>query len=953
MAIIVSVPTSRAGKYGEMAGDAMQAYVDARQKAEQLKRQRERQDAQDQRAQEQHDYSMAQNRLTAAIQEWTSGGMVGARPTLGQFLPGGAPTAPAAGSVSTQSYGGPDPLPGTQGPMAPEQAAWQAGQMGAAANINLSAQRTQFGLDHLPDTDPSVVQMSSWSNMVNSTDPAVQTEGFRRRDIWAGNLIPGLTDSMSGLFQGLEEGSDIREWAESQYAAILQKVGAYDPATQNGAAIHAELLEAKLLFEMDIQDELRRTDDIEKYLTNNAPYQEYIQQVREALAASVGAETTVVTGYDDYGNPIKKIDSGKQRQIEEAQSKMRKILEMQRDALSPGGLSPSEVANKILATSMDTRALMSELESRGLSAGVPGADPTAFSPGGGGGTPIAPGTVVPVGGQGTPGAFPPPSRTPAPALSQEHLKLIPQADANALPEDYVSTLRGNRLVSAQAELEDLRADYTANREDYEGPPSGPSLDVGIGSGGAAAPLATGKQLTPKEKTIEEAVDVLLTHGNLAFEHALLSKGIDPEKVRTHNDGEYLQSLIERHGKGAHLKPHPRTKGFATYLSEQSGMAAPSAKRFVKENSERINALLKEHPGLKYKMLEDMLLKGKGGEIPGGAGYDYAEDPEVPNAELERIRGLSPAERAREQEEADAELRRLRGEQGTEELSPSLAKKVRDQLERSQRPAPDEEETQRMRDDNAAQRAARERLTRRSVERGSSARESKEDVDAREYAQRTSYDSSEPLADPFADMPLDPIEGPAPDRMQRKEQARISNREIVAGTERAPDPGEFVEGYDLGNAKKAGLVPDRTGHWPSRIPEGKEKGLILKSQDHETFYLTVEGEKAAGMVWYYGPKTGRWYTFPKGRKAHRPDLVMREPKEGVHYKLPYPEKGTPPERPASGKQQVDPAWLKKQREEELAREMQRLGGYGSPAVDEATGEQQGRRRRPGDRRRSRN
>ena len=35
-------------------------------------------------------------------------------------------------------------------------------------------------------------------------------------------------------------------------------------------------------------------------------------------------------------------------------------------------------------------------------------------------------------------------------------------------------------------------------------------------------------------------------------------------------------------------------------------------------------------------------------------------------------------------------------------------------------------------------------------------------------------------------------------------------------------------YDILSALRQGYVPDKKGHWPSRIGEGKEEGLILKS-----------------------------------------------------------------------------------------------------------------------------
>ena len=39
------------------------------------------------------------------------------------------------------------------------------------------------------------------------------------------------------------------------------------------------------------------------------------------------------------------------------------------------------------------------------------------------------------------------------------------------------------------------------------------------------------------------------------------------------------------------------------------------------------------------------------------------------------------------------------------------------------------------------------------------------------------------------------------------------------------------GYDYKTAKQFGLKPDKTGHWPSRVPS---TGLILKGKDHKTW-----------------------------------------------------------------------------------------------------------------------
>lgn len=78
-----------------------------------------------------------------------------------------------------------------------------------------------------------------------------------------------------------------------------------------------------------------------------------------------------------------------------------------------------------------------------------------------------------------------------------------------------------------------------------------------------------------------------------------------------------------------------------------------------------------------------------------------------------------------------------------------------------------------------------------------------------------------------------------------------------------------EGYDYTSAGRFGIRPDRTGHWQSRVelpeterrmlglPEGS--ALILKGRNHETFPLTVKGERDAGyrIIEY----RGRLYSVP--------------------------------------------------------------------------------------------
>ena len=63
-------------------------------------------------------------------------------------------------------------------------------------------------------------------------------------------------------------------------------------------------------------------------------------------------------------------------------------------------------------------------------------------------------------------------------------------------------------------------------------------------------------------------------------------------------------------------------------------------------------------------------------------------------------------------------------------------------------------------------------------------------------------------------------------------------------------------YDYDSAKAYGLMPDETGHWPSRVPQ---TGLLLKGKGHETWNLTEEGEKKAGYKIIF--KDGRYYSVP--------------------------------------------------------------------------------------------
>lgn len=64
-----------------------------------------------------------------------------------------------------------------------------------------------------------------------------------------------------------------------------------------------------------------------------------------------------------------------------------------------------------------------------------------------------------------------------------------------------------------------------------------------------------------------------------------------------------------------------------------------------------------------------------------------------------------------------------------------------------------------------------------------------------------------------------------------------------------------KGYDYPSARKAGLKPDKTGHWPSRDPQS---GLILKGAGHSTFSKTKAAEARHGYDIVKG-KDGRYYS----------------------------------------------------------------------------------------------
>lgn len=69
------------------------------------------------------------------------------------------------------------------------------------------------------------------------------------------------------------------------------------------------------------------------------------------------------------------------------------------------------------------------------------------------------------------------------------------------------------------------------------------------------------------------------------------------------------------------------------------------------------------------------------------------------------------------------------------------------------------------------------------------------------------------------------------------------------------------GYDFKTASQHGIEPDKTGHWPSRVPE---TGRVLKGRKHPTFSKTVEADARLGYEVYRG-KDGFYYSHPKKQK----------------------------------------------------------------------------------------
>jgi hypothetical protein len=69
------------------------------------------------------------------------------------------------------------------------------------------------------------------------------------------------------------------------------------------------------------------------------------------------------------------------------------------------------------------------------------------------------------------------------------------------------------------------------------------------------------------------------------------------------------------------------------------------------------------------------------------------------------------------------------------------------------------------------------------------------------------------------------------------------------------------GYDYRSARRYGLrAAGLNRHWPSRVPGGPQRGMILKGRKHKTWEHTVAGEEAKGYK--INRYRGRYYSFKR-------------------------------------------------------------------------------------------
>ena len=157
-------------------------------------------------------------------------------------------------------------------------------------------------------------------------------------------------------------------------------------------------------------------------------------------------------------------------------------------------------------------------------------------------------------------------------------------------------------------------------------------------------------------------------------------------------------------------------------------------------------------------------------------------------------------------------------------------------------------------------------------------------------------------------------GPLAEEQGRGEQVQAEEEMRKLASRRAGQAGYPAKvaakaeeaNYDYDNAKAAGLKPDTTGHWPSRVPNGPNEGLILKDVGHPTFWGETFGEELRRRYKFYA-KDGRLWSFKEDPGAdyqplHSPlDVAefVRQIESGPAPSPPPPRGPSPQRAPRGG------------------------------------------------------
>ena len=911
MAIIVSVPTSRAGKYGEMVGDAMGAFVEGKMEGERRKRQQDRQDAQDARLEEQHEWQRrahGDKEFEAATKRWLEN-PVGDPPRRDQFPGVGKTPAPGAPSVSTADYGGPDSPPGLSGPMAPLPPLEQARRLGGDAGVLAEEFRGRLGL-HGRTIQPSQAQSIEQAGRLRAlgTPEALRRAG-ELEDSVAGFFLEEMVGGLDSIYADLPEDDPVRINLEREVAEFRSRP---DSRYETGHGMAA--IDGLNRFEADLRRrknrELRRADTWADVFGRQevVEYQRQLESLQSELSA----------GAADFEGKVS-LTPAQELQLKRVTAEINQFERLKESSRLYGQMFPNEAWQEISASSLDRDQIVSLAARQGL----------VLQPTGDGA--MQPGDVRLVRPDGAAEAAETADAAPVMVpdhLDDEQLKYSALLRKEAEPlgfwqregRDARTALQEAANVYWAAMDEQGDEGYARSQAAYELLSFGITPESVMNAGDLAgigkdwpqilADRGPGKEraikMGPRDSLwaefgaggLEDEIDNALKR-RLAGEKGGIAKVKRREMrewVNTEEGAQAVYNSLALFNEGDGMidfddMGYASDEAIDLFLDAKAeGMALPV---FVSPHYTNQDELRAQAEGLGYAVVPKRVMEGRTAKERLDMWKSHVADRKEEGRAKKRAqkgtttefeRWLKPDRRseaedflgiAQQEGESDAKyVSRIKAAiKANEKGEPYL----RD-VEQAAKPLSGErreqfEADQAARSMAAAGQQAAQKAGAEESQRGTAAVR-------RGAEQQIAEPTGENL---FADMPMEPMAGDTPARMERREQARISNAEIVAGTRRPPTPGQFVEGYDMGNAIEAGLVPDRKGHWASRVPAGGEEGLILKSQDHETFHMTVEGEKEAGMVWYRSATNGRWYTFPKGQKPPAGKrLYKREPVEGKDY-----------------------------------------------------------------------